>query len=42
MNLSDNVDSDEIAKEVHSVTGSDIASLCSEALNNISEKNCRN
>ncbi|ELA42566.1 AAA family ATPase, CDC48 subfamily [Vittaforma corneae ATCC 50505] len=31
MNLDDDVDLEEIAKEIHGFTGSDIASLCSEA-----------
>lgn len=31
MNLKDDVDLEEIAKEIHGFTGSDIASLCSEA-----------
>jgi len=31
MNLDDSVDLEEIAKEIHGFTGSDIASLCSEA-----------
>lgn len=31
MNLDDEVDLEEIAKEIHGFTGSDIASLCSEA-----------
>lgn len=31
MHLADNVDLEEIAKEIHGFTGSDIASLCSEA-----------
>lgn len=31
MNLHENVDLEEIAKEIHGFTGSDIASLCSEA-----------
>ncbi|KAM0679970.1 AAA ATPase cdc48 [Glugoides intestinalis] len=31
MNLDENVDLEEVAKEVHGFTGSDIASLCSEA-----------
>lgn len=31
MNLSEDVDLEEVAKEIHGFTGSDIASLCSEA-----------
>lgn len=39
MNLDENVDLEEIAREIHGFTGSDIASLCSEAaLQQIREK----